>query len=554
MTLSLFLRSLLVLTLAALWVYSCSSKGGGSATAEDIADLAVPEDGIGETTDALIDTADAAVAQPPPVPGFCEPNNQEFPVRPALTEPATLPFLHVEGLDIVNENGQPVALRGVNFGSWLMMEAWIAGIGVMDEGALLAALDSKAEELGLTSLLAEAKNTNALDWVLEKRSHYPLVLEWRDYCLANAGSDQAAVEALWDWFEEQPWIFEEESLWRWLQGRFGYSAAEQLRLTFQQNYITELDVERVAELGLNLIRVPVWFGSLETDFEKGNHYREEGWLMLHELGVWARRHGVYLMIDLHGTPGGQSTSWHQGLANGGHLWGNQECMAKTVRLWQALATYFAGDSHVAIYDLMNEPMSFPDADSYREVHDAIYQAIRPIDPDHIIMIEDGYRPASQLVSPAEMGWENAMYSVHRYPGGTSANDYLQRMEETITDISHYYHRYQCPLFLGEFTGADGQDTGLWAAESMQLVLSMLNERGVHWAPWTFKYYSDKTIWGLYRPAEAAGVPIDVKDASFEELQGAFEGLNSVNFVPDAGYAKALQDNAGAAPAPLNLEP
>ena len=404
---------LLVLPLAALWVCSCSSEGGGSSeTAADVADLATLADGSGESAEVLVDTADAAVPQPPPKPGFCEPNDQEFPVRPALTESATLPFLHVEGLDIVNENSEPVALRGVNFGSWLMMGAWIAGIGVMDEGELLAALDAKAEELGLSDLLADAKNSNLLEWVLEKRSHYPLVQEWRAYCLANAGNEQAAVEALWDWFAKQPWVFEEESLWLWLQGRFGYAAAEELRLTFQQNYITELDVERVAALGLNLIRVPVWFGSLETDFEEGNHYREEGWLMLHELGVWARRHGVYLMIDLHGTPGGQSTSWHQGLADGGHLWGNPECIAKTVRLWQALATYFAGDSHVAVYDLMNEPMSFPDADSYREVHDAIYQAIRPIDPDHIVMIEDGNRPASQHVPPAAHGWHKAQFSVH----------------------------------------------------------------------------------------------------------------------------------------------
>ena len=54
----------------------------------------------------------------PPEYGFCEPNPEPFPTPPTPSVAATLPFLHVEGTDVVDEGGTPVALRGFNFGSW----------------------------------------------------------------------------------------------------------------------------------------------------------------------------------------------------------------------------------------------------------------------------------------------------------------------------------------------------------------------------------------------------------------------------------------------------
>ena len=552
-------RPLVAATLLALiFLLSCATERDH----EGAPDLSSADTWRDASADANTDlaTRDAEVAadtqdvDDAPEPGFCAPNPQDFPVRPALTAPATLPFLHVEGTDVVTPEGATVALRGVNFGSWLMMETWIAGLGPLGEGALLDALAEEAQALGVGALLEDARDATALEWLFETVSHYALVLRWREAMKDQASAAEApAVDALWAWFDEQPWIFEEESLWEWLSGRFGHRRMEQLRLAFQRSYITALDVERVADLGLNLIRVPIWYQSLETDYAEGNGFRPEGWELLHELGLWAREHEVYLMIDLHGAPGGQSTSWHQGLADGGHLWARQDCIDKTTRLWRALASFFADDPHVAVYDLLNEPMNFPDAAAYREVHDALYQAIREHDPAHIVMIEDAYRPMDELTSPAEMGWDNAMFSIHLYPGGASAEDYLGKIERGVLDLAADYDRFACPLFLGEFNAADGTNSGSWAADAMDQVLAMLNARGVHWAPWTFKYYRSDSIWGLYSPMENAGEKIDLKDGSFEEILAAFQGLHSERFAADAAYEQATRRNALTPPAPLKLD-
>lgn len=493
-------------------------------------------------------------AGPQPERGFCEPNPAPFPIRPKVSLAPTLPALHVEGTRVVDEDGQPVALRGINFGSWLLIESWISGIGLMDEGDLLDALDAKAAELGVAELLAAARQANLLDWMTEAKSHHACVQQWREHTRENANGDQReAVEALWAWFDTQPWVFEEESLWRWLDGRFGHRRSQQLRAVYADHYVTDLDVERFAELGLNLIRVPVWFDALETDYLGENDFKIEGFERLAALADQAREQGVYLMLDLHGAPGGQSTAWHQGLTDGGHLWTDERCIAKTERLWQALASYFAGDPHVAVYDLLNEPMNAPGTEVYGQVHDRLYRAVRAGDPDTIVMLEDGYRARSQLVSPVELGWDNVMYSIHLYPSAQSAEDYAASIEGSLIGLGQIYDRFQVPLFLGEFNPADAAGSDPWTVDGMDGTLAMLDRRGVHWASWTWKYASPESLWGLYRPT-GPQVRIDVGQASFERLREDFEALHSRNYAPHPGMAAVYRARAGDPVADLDLTP
>ncbi len=489
-----------------------------------------------------------------PEPGSCEPNDAPFPVRPEPRIPATLPFLRVEGRDIVDEGGNPVALRGVNFGSWLLVESWMAGMGTMDEGDLLAALDAKAAELGVSDLLEAAKAETALEWTLEMTAHRVLVERWREKMMEMAGEGRReAVSALWAWFDEQPWIFEERSLWQWLERRFGAERAQELRRTFQDHFITEADVERVAALGLNAIRVPVFYLNLETDVKGENAYLEEGFLRLHRLALWARKHKVYLVLDLHGAPGGQSTAWHTGLPDGGSLWDRPECIHKTARLWKALASYFAGDPHIAAYDLLNEPMGVQTEAQYRKVHDAIYRAIREADPDHIVMIEDGYKAPGVLVSPKEMGWENAMFSVHLYVDPPKKpGDYARALDRALQVAETYYEyskRYDCPLLLGEF---NPETDAAWGPAAMDAALAALNRRGVHWTVWTWKFWRAGSMWGVLTPAPGAEARVDVGQGTFEEVRAAFEGLDSANFVLNTEYAGVLKGRAAERVMPLRL--
>lgn len=487
--------------------------------------------------------------------GRCEPASDPFPLRTPPTAPPSLRPLHVDGASVVDDQGTPVALRGVNFGSWLLIESWISGIGLQSEGALLDALQTRAEQAGIGALLTSAREENGLAWLAEQRSHLPLVREWFVSMRANASAAQRdAVEALIAWFEAEPWIFEEQSLWDFLEGRFGADVTWELRQTYQDHYITELDVERVAAMGLNLIRVPIWFDQLESDRVGDVHFRLGGFERLDRLAGWARKHGVYLMLDLHGAPGGQSPYWHQGLTDGGALWTDPACLARTERLWEALASYFATDPHVAIYDLLNEPRA-PDAAAYAQVHGALYDAARRGDPDTIVMIEDGYLPKSWIPAPSAMGMVNAMLSIHLYPTSPDADTYVNAVDKDLRDAAGWLLAAAVPVYLGEFNPADDAVGATWPPDALDRTLALLNQRGIHWGIWTWKYHSDDPFWGVWHPAASAlGHRIDVRDASAAAIRADFEALDSATWESDPAWQKPFLDRAKDPVAPLAPSP
>jgi len=539
---------------------------GGGAGGTDAPDATDAGRDLVDTAGDVAPDAAPADAEPdvplvPPVPADCRPNSQPFPERPPVAEAPTLPRLHVEGTDIVDESGAKVALRGINLGGWLIIESWMAGLGTLSQEELFAAMEQEADARGLAALYKDARQTNFFQCQFLLKPQWVCVQEWKAYMQENAGAEADAVAAFWGWFDEQPWVYEERTFWRWLEKRFGYAGMLELRQAWRDNYVTELDLERVAALGLNLVRVPVWYQVLETDQEGENGFVPEGWQRLDRLFTWARRHGVYVMLDLHGAPGGQSPWWHQGLENGGFFFQTPACVDKAARLWGAIAHYFEDEPHLAGYDLLNEPAGAATKAEYCDAHQKLYEAVRAEDPDHIVSIEDGYLPPDKMCGPAEMGWTNAVMQYHDYPAGETADQVVQSFETKELDtIRNLGDRMGAPLFYGEFNVYPPTDfektddpADRWQVEAMDRLLQLFAARGIHWTPWSWKHFSAPSLWGVYHP-EVPGQRIDLKTISHEDLKAAFEGMNSSHFLLDEAYGALLKARAADPVAPLDLSP
>jgi hypothetical protein len=76
----------------------------------------------------------------------------------------------------------------------------------------------------------------------------------------------------------------------------GPEAARDFEVRVYRELIDEKDVQRIAALGFNTVRVPIGARTLE----------DGGWDVLDRLIDAAERSGVYVVLDLHGAPGGQS--------------------------------------------------------------------------------------------------------------------------------------------------------------------------------------------------------------------------------------------------------
>ena len=264
---------------------------------------------------------------------------------------------------------------------------------------------------------------------------------------------------------------------------------------FLHYFVQEDDLRYLAELGCTVVRLPFNYRHLERD-DAPFSYREEGLAYLDRAIAWAKAHGVYVILDLHATPGWQNRGWHSdNPQRQAHLWGNRHYEERTVALWQMLARRYASEPAVAGYNLINEP----DAENVAHLN-RLYReltgAIRAIDPDHIIFLE-GNRTSQEFETLDPPFDDNTVYSSHNYVEPTFAAPYpglidgerydRARLQRDYRARASFMLRHGVPSWVGEFGSAYGDpaltDSHLQVVDDM---MGIIEAHGHHWTHWTYK--------------------------------------------------------------------
>ena len=142
------------------------------------------------------------------------------------------------------------------------------------------------------------------------------------------------------------------------------------------------DYRRVAELGMNTVRLMLTYRMFEYD-ESPGEYLEAGWEWLDEEIEAARANGLYLILDMQLAPGGQQGGGREAPA----LWDEPTHQTRLVALWRAIAQRYRDEPVVAAYDLLNEPSPYAPGDRWFELVDKLVETIREVDPYHLIIVE-----------------------------------------------------------------------------------------------------------------------------------------------------------------------
>ena len=291
-----------------------------------------------------------------------------------------------------------------------------------------------------------------------------------------------------------------------LTSRFGAEKARNLIKTYEKNYWTDADFDNCVNLGINCIRLPIWYRNLvdENDNWYPDAFERIDWFV-EEAG----KHGIYVIIDMHGAYGSQNGSDHSGVDGGSDKLGaskfffgdeaasNQE---KYYKMWEKIAKHYKGNPVVAGYDLLNEPFNeYRYTTSYTDeelrlmlwnVYDNAYKRIRAVDADHMIIMMGTWWP-DDLPVPSVYGWTNVMYQYHNYKYGADSDVDAQISEMTgkIENIQAH-SSYNVPSIMGEFNYFANSDA--WTQG-----LQLLNDSGLSWTVWSYKATSDYGNWGLY---------------------------------------------------------
>jgi len=265
--------------------------------------------------------------------------------------------------------------------------------------------------------------------------------------------------------------------------------------TFRDSYITEEDVRAMAELGFNSVRLPVNWRVVMED-EPGTAWKEDGFRLIDRFLGWCEKWGLYVCLDLHGAPGGQTGhNIDDSLDDIPRLFTDTESDSreKTICMWREFARRYRDRSVVGMYDLLNEPVRTPVAgakelpdlsEELKQFYRDCIRAVREIDKNHMFSLESVFW-ASRSDFFTEKFDDNANAHFHRYwcaPDITVLEGFLDVRE-----------KLGMPLYLGE----TGENTQEWFAAMYPLCLSL--DIGVNVWPWK-KMDTDSSVCSVRRPA------------------------------------------------------
>ena len=143
----------------------------------------------------------------------------------------------------------------------------------------------------------------------------------------------------------------------------------------------EQDYARLRAMGMNAVRFYMHYNTFEND-DKPGEYKAEGWQWLDDNIAWAKKNGVYLVLNMHVPPGG-----YQSLGEGKALWDAPSAQDRFIALWRAIAERYRNEPTIAGYDLLNEPVVTKSKDQWQALAERTIAAVREVDPDHILFIE-----------------------------------------------------------------------------------------------------------------------------------------------------------------------
>lgn len=261
---------------------------------------------------------------------------------------------------------------------------------------------------------------------------------------------------------------------------------------FRQNYITEEDIKRVADLGFNSVR-PALNSRLFLTEDENPVYVEEGFQLMDSLIAWCKKNNLYVIIDMHGAPGGQTGANIDDSPNDiPELFIEKKYQDQLVNLWVKIAGKYKDEPVVAAYDLLNEPLpkSTGAAEKYKHLLVPLYQRItteiRKIDKRHMITLEgfDWSNDWSLFDKPID---NNVFYQFHYYcwdrPDNLNYIDhYLKKRDELNT-----------PIWVGE-TGEKGNAI-YWATAQL------FESKNIGFSFWPWKKMDTKnTPYSIKKPA------------------------------------------------------
>ena len=282
------------------------------------------------------------------------------------------------------------------------------------------------------------------------------------------------------WLEPEGYMFQmsgfansPSQIHKKIQDLIGVDNTNNFYSVFRKNFVAENDIKALSKWGFNLVRLPFHYNVL-TPPDSPGVYLESGFAIFDSLINWCRKYNIYIILDLHCAPGGESdqpiSDYDPAVPS---LWQDTAKQTRTVDIWKTIASRYKNEPVVAGYDLINETRwDFPSGN--KPLHDLfvrITNAIRSVDTTHILYIEGNqYATDFSALTPP---WDNNMvYSFHKYWNTNNMS--------SIQGYLNLRTSQHVPLWLGE----SGENSNPWFTDC----ITLMQQNDIGWSWWTLKKF------------------------------------------------------------------
>ena len=318
---------------------------------------------------------------------------------------------------------------------------------------------------------------------------------------------------------------------------YGKDRAKAFFDDFMYKFVTSADFELLKKGGINFLRVPFNYRLLIDD-QDSSLFREDGFRILDRLLDLCDEYGIFVMLDLHTTPGGQNPDWHSDNATGAsQFWLFDVFRKQITQLWQKIAERYANRRYLMGYDLLNEPFMIPDDALLNQFYDNTIEAIRKVDPNHVIVVEgDHFAMDFSAMKPFED--EQLALSFHYYPTvwvpglldkGYGRENRKAEFRRGLLSLASIREKFSRPIICGE-AGYDLHPEDMpFCMELLKDTLDLFEEYGISWAVWTYK---DACFMGLVYPSQTSpwmklAQKIGEKWTHYKEMEQANELMTAI---------------------------
>lgn len=314
---------------------------------------------------------------------------------------------------------------------------------------------------------------------------------------------------------------------------------------YLDNYITQEDIHYLKSLGMNSIRLPFNYRLFTNEDYMGGEGAARGFALFDKVIGWCKKEHLYIMLDMHCAPGGQTGDNIDDSYGYPYLFENKPSRDLTIQIWKSIANRYKNEPIILGYDLLNEPIPhFTDTTKLNPMLEPLFKeitaAIRTVDKNHIIFL-GGAQWDSNFKIFGKPFDSKLVYTFHKYWTDTTT--------AVIQDYIDFRDKYNVPIYCGE----TGENTDEW----VEGFRHTLEKNNIGWHYWPYKKldntrgiitfsvpdYYKAVIQYADTPRFTFGEIRDAMPANKGEVKLALEAfLNNCKFencVSNQGYIKAL---------------